>query len=248
MDPLAEQFPGWNPYHYVHNNPINLIDPTGMSAEWISGTYDKRIDFKIDSETQKPIWISNTSEEFKEIANIMLETTIGSEALREALDSKMKIVFFLVLFFLNTVLSVAQTKDDLIIKNVIYHFICEEDQFKSHLDCNDIDDLIINNVLVVIEEIKLAEIENIKVFFFRRGVSPSRAYLLIKQKERILIIGQNKKDMFEEMKELYSFIDGSEEEKIRFFSTISKEMFFIYENNLGVKNYNRIKVNGEYID
>ena len=33
VDPLAEDFPGWNPYHYVHNNPINLIDPTGMSAK-----------------------------------------------------------------------------------------------------------------------------------------------------------------------------------------------------------------------
>ena len=36
VDPLAEEFVGWTPYHYVHQNPINLIDPTGMSADgWI---------------------------------------------------------------------------------------------------------------------------------------------------------------------------------------------------------------------
>lgn len=35
MDPLAEKYPSWTPYHYVHNNPINMIDPTGMEAEWI---------------------------------------------------------------------------------------------------------------------------------------------------------------------------------------------------------------------
>ncbi|MDR0227556.1 MAG: RHS repeat-associated core domain-containing protein [Flavobacteriaceae bacterium] len=29
VDPLAEKFVGWNPYHYVHNSPINLIDLTG---------------------------------------------------------------------------------------------------------------------------------------------------------------------------------------------------------------------------
>src|SRR5690554_2250671 len=33
VDPLAEKYPNYTPYHYVHQNPINLIDPTGMSAE-----------------------------------------------------------------------------------------------------------------------------------------------------------------------------------------------------------------------
>ena len=32
IDPLAEQFNSWTPYHYVHNSPINLIDPDGRSA------------------------------------------------------------------------------------------------------------------------------------------------------------------------------------------------------------------------
>jgi len=31
VDPLAEQT--MTPYQYVHNNPVNLIDPTGMSAD-----------------------------------------------------------------------------------------------------------------------------------------------------------------------------------------------------------------------
>src|SRR5690606_8606829 len=38
VDPLAEEFVGWTPYHYVHQNPINLIDPTGMAADPPPGT------------------------------------------------------------------------------------------------------------------------------------------------------------------------------------------------------------------
>ena len=33
VDPLAEDFAGWTPYHYVHNSSVNMVDPTGMEAE-----------------------------------------------------------------------------------------------------------------------------------------------------------------------------------------------------------------------
>jgi len=29
VDPLAEEMPEWTPYHYVFNNPLNLVDPDG---------------------------------------------------------------------------------------------------------------------------------------------------------------------------------------------------------------------------
>ena len=38
VDPLAEEFPAWTPYHYVHNNPINMTDPTGMRANPVFGS------------------------------------------------------------------------------------------------------------------------------------------------------------------------------------------------------------------
>lgn len=33
VDPLAESFTNINPYVYCYQNPINIIDPTGMAGE-----------------------------------------------------------------------------------------------------------------------------------------------------------------------------------------------------------------------
>jgi len=31
VDPLADDFAGWTPYHYVHNNPLIFVDPDGRA-------------------------------------------------------------------------------------------------------------------------------------------------------------------------------------------------------------------------
>ncbi len=38
VDPLVHDFPSWTPYHYCHANPLNMIDPTGMSANPVYGS------------------------------------------------------------------------------------------------------------------------------------------------------------------------------------------------------------------
>ncbi|MGY6561483.1 MAG: RHS repeat domain-containing protein [Luteibaculaceae bacterium] len=61
VDPLADQFASWIPYHYVHNNPIRLIDPTGESAEDCCGGNDRPFgepDY-LQNE-QKPIEVPDT--------------------------------------------------------------------------------------------------------------------------------------------------------------------------------------------
>ncbi|HLN34649.1 MAG TPA: M91 family zinc metallopeptidase, partial [Nitrososphaeraceae archaeon] len=37
-DPLADKYPGWSPYNYCLNNPVNLVDPDGRKIVFAQGT------------------------------------------------------------------------------------------------------------------------------------------------------------------------------------------------------------------
>lgn len=39
VDPLAAKYPGWSPYNYVLNNPVNAFDPDGRDVWFVHGTF-----------------------------------------------------------------------------------------------------------------------------------------------------------------------------------------------------------------
>lgn len=145
------------------------------------------------------------------------------------------------IFIFLSVIDVYSQSLDTKIKSVIYEFIRKEDNFRNDLDWCNQEEL---NTLIYIEPLK-STLLDVDVYLFRVKISPSRTYLLVSQEERTFIVGRKGKEMFDEMKALYDFLELSEKEKLDFLKDTSESFYFIYENNLDVKNSNRIKVYGK---
>jgi len=61
---MADKYPGWTPYNYTLNNPVRLVDPTGMSADtikdgrrlWELTSREQDIVFRDPTETDWEYW------------------------------------------------------------------------------------------------------------------------------------------------------------------------------------------------
>ena len=100
VDPLASEYPAWSPYNYTLNNPILLIDPTGMGPEWKPGTdrfgnltltAEKGDDyeslkkfFKTDEAFNRFVPRSAADKNFKEGDVLYLKDNIFSQSIRAA--------------------------------------------------------------------------------------------------------------------------------------------------------------------
>jgi len=96
VDPLVAKFPSWSPYNYTLQNPVNLTDPTGMSAEEPNDPPKKNIyivipksgeTFKFDADFEKKGWhpiIAPTIQEADKALKSYLNGTVANNVVYEA--------------------------------------------------------------------------------------------------------------------------------------------------------------------
>ena len=59
LDPLAEIYPSYSPYHYVGGNPIIIIDPNGK--EWVQVGNEYKYDNRVKTESDAKILYGNSA-------------------------------------------------------------------------------------------------------------------------------------------------------------------------------------------
>ena len=87
IDPLAEKFPGWSPYAYVHNNPLRYTDPTGMSADdWVDKNGNLIYDTTLND--GEGGYTEHATKNDKHIGDILQSTQKGKEQFNKLVNSK----------------------------------------------------------------------------------------------------------------------------------------------------------------
>ena len=87
-DPLTSEFPSWSPYNYVENNPIRMVDPTGLAPN----EYDQVINEDGSSTTTKVSNLGGDAVDFTHITGgkydgqteIMSRATGNSQMMRSS--------------------------------------------------------------------------------------------------------------------------------------------------------------------
>ncbi|TRX62666.1 hypothetical protein FNH22_00805 [Fulvivirga sp. M361] len=92
VDPLADAFESWTPYHYAHSNPMRYIDKTGMSSEDASDGCEGDPDCEKKQQEEQKAQLEKLLQEAKENGNLITIYTAQDGVNQDALsDAKIKL-------------------------------------------------------------------------------------------------------------------------------------------------------------
>ena len=78
-DPLSDEFPSWSPYNFVYNNPIRMVDPTGLAPEdWIKNNKTGQFEWRNEVTS-----VSNTPKNYTYVGktdNSIVENLFGQSS------------------------------------------------------------------------------------------------------------------------------------------------------------------------
>ena len=90
IDPLAEKYYPFSPYHYAAANPLRFTDPTG---QWIIGNDNKAVTYTYNDKGAIQ-WSNNMRNDTKIVLDAMMRTTTGTKQVKTMLHANHPILIF----------------------------------------------------------------------------------------------------------------------------------------------------------